>query len=950
MARRRKKSKQRQQTAGATNGTTPIVLDKSLPALPPQAVPLNSFTPDLDTPGTEATFNEMPVEPSPRPRQSKSRKEYSPGDLEQSPPSNDEKGKHLLLSHSELCLMCTIGLTLPASTYNPNRKSRVDIGEDEAFIPLAFDPNPAPGPSPLLKNKKFAEEPTPKSGDSRNPRDYFNTRSSTQAAHRDLMRDNRGGASRSSSSEREKPTKPLQSSPHIAYQEKGRHPSDNLVENLRKRKEVPAPSPSNAQGNTRPQQTSSPSIGRTDSNNSNNFKLQDVPPNRKAGSRRGSKSDVKSPSQNGMPTDLGIHLASPGADSARSGPPSANEYSLDAKKFDDGASSLSAKLERPARGDSLNASSLKPSVSRNPSDSRSSPSTPTMPAHERKGSTSSALPGRDGQTNGGWSLSSPVDSPSKDLAVPPRAPGRSSMISPSQASQNESYTAPRAAPPPPPVQHRPSDSISSIQSDSLQQQAAGLLRYSGGPDFSLDADMARILGGAEGETHDREPSVLRKVSNAVSRHGRSFSDRGGSRGSNNFKVRSPHSGSIDISSPTTASPESKDEVVELRNRLRRAQQRITELEAEKLTWQEQNATADIKQANTELREKRSTISILDTQREMLIRELEIMTDEVAKAKENQKPVDPSAMKTSIYERFSSSLEKLKDSIGDQIEELVQKRQELTNEITTLIQMKDKGFQEYESLTSKNHQLIEMNNQLVANIQDFYKANRHPQSKASFEAMRTANGLGIYTHHKEKSDMSVDVRSTDTPLSAPYSLDNSDAHIIHEAPAIVEVKKAKPMKFSTWKKGGTSAAKGFAKGFKGAFASEKPPSRDDVFISHPYGSVQGGAEPITISAPQVNVNAATTPKSATDKPGFGFFGQKEKGGKMSQLKHSQSNSSSTNLAAAEPPNVLFGSDLTARCDYEKRTIPSIVIKCIQEVQIRGRFEGSDMIFRGCRVFK
>lgn len=814
-------------------------------------------------------------------------------------------------------------MTLPASTYrDPDRAPPNDVGEEEAFIPLAFDPNPAPGPSPLLKQKKYVEEP--RSADSRNGRDYFNSRTS----HRDALKESRAGASRSSSSEREKPSKQNQASPHIAYQEKGRHPSDNLVETLRKRKEAPTPPSSSApQSAGRAHPGASPSISRTDSNNSGNFKLQEVPQNRRANSRRSSKSDARSPIQGGPPGDLAGRLAaSPRPDSLRSGPPSANEYAPDSKKLDEGALSLSAKMERPARGDSLTAPALKPSMSRTTSESRSSPSTPTMPVHERKGSSSSAVPV---QSNTAWSVSSPVDSPpskaTSDLAVPPRAPGRASVVSP---SQTESYVAPRAAPPPPP-QHRPSESVSSIHSDNVHMASppSNLLRYSGGPDFSLDADMARILGANE-EAHEREPSVLRKVSNAVSRHGRSFSDRG-SRGSNNFKVRSPTNGSIDISSPTTASPESKDEVVELRNRLRRAQQRITELEAEKLNWQEQNATADIKQANTELREKRSTISILDTQREMLIRELEIMTDEVAKVKDTQKPVDPSALKTTIYEKFASSLEKLKDSIGDQIEELVQKRQDLTNEITTLIQMKDKGFQEYESLTSKNQQLMEMNNQLVSNIQDFYKANRHPQSKASFEAMRGPNGLGIYTHHKEKSEMSVDGRALDTPTTGVYGPDGSDAQFIHEAPAIVEVKKAKPMKFATWKKGGQNAAKGFAKNFKGAFASEKQGNREDVFISHPYGSVQGGAEPVTISAPQMNA-----PKSATEppRPGFGFF--KEKGGKPSQFKQSQSNSSNPNLVATEPPSTLFGSDLTARCDFEKRTIPSIVIRCIQEVQIRG----------------
>jgi hypothetical protein len=34
-------------------------------------------------------------------------------------------------------------------------------------------------------------------------------------------------------------------------------------------------------------------------------------------------------------------------------------------------------------------------------------------------------------------------------------------------------------------------------------------------------------------------------------------------------------------------------------------------------------------------------------------------------------------------------------------------------------------------------------------------------------------------------------------------------------------------------------------------------------------------------------------------------------------------------------VLFGSDLTARCEFEKQMIPRIVSRCIEEVELRGK---------------
>ena len=48
---------------------------------------------------------------------------------------------------------------------------------------------------------------------------------------------------------------------------------------------------------------------------------------------------------------------------------------------------------------------------------------------------------------------------------------------------------------------------------------------------------------------------------------------------------------------------------------------------------------------------------------------------------------------------------------------------------------------------------------------------------------------------------------------------------------------------------------------------------------------------------------------------------------------QQNGSSTNLAA-DASTVLFGSDLTARCEFEKQMIPRIVSRCIEEVELRG----------------
>jgi hypothetical protein len=42
----------------------------------------------------------------------------------------------------------------------------------------------------------------------------------------------------------------------------------------------------------------------------------------------------------------------------------------------------------------------------------------------------------------------------------------------------------------------------------------------------------------------------------------------------------------------------------------------------------------------------------------------------------------------------------------------------------------------------------------------------------------------------------------------------------------------------------------------------------------------------------------------------------------------------NVSTPEAPSTLFGSDLVERANYERRQIPSVVTRCIEEVELRG----------------
>ncbi|KAJ4354146.1 Rho-type gtpase-activating protein [Didymosphaeria variabile] len=881
MARRRKKTKK-----PPSSSVQPKV-DKSLPALPPSAA--TQFTPDIDTPSdvfSEPTTTDV----SPRPPQPR-RNESSPANFrrEASPASQNDARRD--------------NVTLPASTYRENNHTEVsDNGdEDGTLLPFALDPNPAPGPSPINNSHS-------RGADAKAARDYFNR---PVGGHREMLKENR---SRSASAERQ-PT-----SPHIAYQEKGRQPSEQLVDTLRKRKDGSSDSPAVSTDRTRSQHASP-----APSQSAEAFKLQEVPKNKRAEARK--NSTARSPSRDSTATDLTGRLAKPPTEAIGKSPApvdTSRDDSSTTSSSSFGSTQQRPPVERPARGDSLANSSMKSSTATSRKEiSTASPTTPTLPQAERKPSTTSSY----SQQNGLYGNDRDMDPP----GLPQRAPGRRPPPS------TDTFVSPRAPPQPPPApqNHKTSESVGTMHSDgsNTTYSAGGLPRYSAQGDFSMDEDFARLLSHQEG--HEKEGGMLRKVSNAVKSHGRSHSDRGSITSRGHGHKKWPTNGSIDISSPTIASPNSNEEAVNLRNELRRAQQRIAELEAEKNGLQETvHSAADIKQANTMLREKRNTMAVLDTQREMVIRELEIMTEHLKKAKENSgSTMDINQLKSDILRDFANSLQKLKDQLGGQIEELISKRTALTDEISNLIQMKDKGFQEYESLSAQNKKLADMNQNLIEQIQSTLKTNKQHIGNQSIDAARSpANGLGIYSANYKggKSDISVDAREVVHEPS--YSnLHEADSEATLAQPQVVNIRKTgKATKFSNWKKGGQAITKNVTKGFKGAFGptETKPAEEMNIkVIGTPYGSTHTQPDFASMTT------MTSSLKSREEAPPRGWFGagKAPTNNPRDRAKPTQHENSSTHQVDA---SVLFGSDLIERCEYEKRMLPAIVSRCIEEVETRG----------------
>lgn len=708
-------------------------------------------------------------------------------------------------------------------------------GDVEDFIPLAFDPTPTP-PSTASPRVQKREE---------RPRDYFSA-----------TRKPSGDSSRQADAN---------NSQHIAYLEKDRRPSADIP----RRKEVGSVGSGLENG-----EKSTTISARPDASAKDDFKLQDVPRARRSGaSSVNSKQDVSSPP-----------VQSPNLPESTSH----RDFLSAVNTADRGPGSPTRDLNRPQTSESKDSTSPRPSYEARPRELPRSESAKASPAlnqlqqlpkrgdslekgrpHQKEVPVTRDVSSERADVLGELSSSARLNG--AKISKPMESPTMKNDLQQSK----DSFTAPRVAPPAPAEPRRRGGSTSTIQSDHRNGDMThpNLLRYSGGGDFSMDEDMARIMGSEDGQNHE---SFLRRVSNSV-RHGRSFSDKGSRLSRDGKWPRSPVTSSSgfaqDISSPMASSPDTRDELSWYKNELRRERQKLVERE-QKIVQLESalGGSVDINKMDSQLKEKRSTIVVLDTQKELVIRELEILTEHIAASKKSGEVFDPSRLKNIVLREFAQSLEELRKSFTPQIEDLTQKRNDLLEEVPRLSQLKDKALLEFEQLSLKNAQLAELNNSLVNQIQGIYKAN-------TSTGVMPPSGLGIYSmHSKDKSTTSFDNKKIDekeirpslNEMSLPASTttvqqEEAEPATILSAPQVINIRKGgQPKKFN-WMKGSQSVAKGVTKGLKGAFSSDSRAQRDDRLTeTAPYGAL----------SPAQELAASNMPRSGSNDParqGFGFFG-------------------------------------------------------------------------------
>ena len=216
MARRRKKSSKSTRSKSANTAQ-----DKALPAIPPPEARNTAYIPESQSSPFPDVYAEVPAAGVPSVGKTISELQADPDSRPSTSDQDASRGKHPISvdacsSRANPDLDVDM-LTLPSSTFRNNRHSMMSqrsnhsgAGAEEFLIPLAFDPTPQPAiQSPNLSNhsaQKSVEE---------RPAEYFNNKPTPPMAQAPLPKSNT-------------------SSPHIAYLEKGRKPSRDVIEKSRK--------------------------------------------------------------------------------------------------------------------------------------------------------------------------------------------------------------------------------------------------------------------------------------------------------------------------------------------------------------------------------------------------------------------------------------------------------------------------------------------------------------------------------------------------------------------------------------------------------------------------------------------------------------------------------------------------------------------------------------------
>ncbi|GAO52764.1 RhoGAP-domain-containing protein [Saitoella complicata NRRL Y-17804] len=529
-----------------------------------------------------------------------------------------------------------------------------------------------------------------------------------------------------------------------------------------------------------------------------------------------------------------------------------------------------------------------------------------------------------------------------------------------------------------------STSVLSVQESFVDLPEIGAL--------SMDDDVAKLMAKHESGT---STTTITRLSQAL-KHGRSLSDLSGTKSVKlgRESSRSPKAaGGWGRRASITSSPrldevaEEDDEKKALRRELRNSSQRIVELESKVL---EDGKKPTEEEVEVNIQEKRNTLVDLEAKREIRLAELRALMKE-------RTETDAEMMKANIIAELTDSLDELKASFEEQIEDLINQRNKLFDENTRLQMLRTQAIEEAHHLNQKNIELTDLNNELMQEIQS--KVKTHGHGKSPNVGAGQSGGFGLFGRgqkEKEKqmnynhSQASLASSATAVPTLPMSETTQTISTILTSDPAVVVADRklttagtldegevvmepatvvdphnqefTPPPKKFNWKKG----AKGAVKGFNKFWASEN-------------SGMPAGGTGMTMSQSAPNgLNIMNLPRSITmnnlSAMAKSHSFQPSKFARSAKCDHCSDKLRGSELRCVacgfqchtkclpdiavscmgsgipehdgasvgeseQKSDTLFGGDLGKQAELEGRPIPHIVTCCIDEVEKRGMdFEG------------
>jgi hypothetical protein len=190
--------------------------------------------------------------------------------------------------------------------------------------------------------------------------------------------------------------------------------------------------------------------------------------------------------------------------------------------------------------------------------------------------------------------------------------------------------------------------------------------------------------------------------------------------------------------------EAEEEKAALRRQLRKSAHQIVELELKIHDDQ-------VEKVEDRLEGTKDALVGIETEREIALKELKVLLKHRYALQDSTSTSGARESCNAIVRDFESSLEKLKDSMRDQIREYTAVRAQLLEETSRLRTLRDNYLEEAQHLNQKNDELADLNNDIQRNM------DRTPNHSKSTSDSRPG-GFSLFTKHRKDSPTNASISS------------------------------------------------------------------------------------------------------------------------------------------------------------------------------------------------